>query len=434
MEFFQRIIKFANQNSSKTKKNKSPKEVYESVNKVFDLMLDNKLRDNMDDSLLRQLSKVFSETFCDIGCFETKEEKLCAIHDFLTSTQALHFSEKAILSLKSKDTKLPVAVQCFAIELIGILFSNEDLFISYKESTILKEFSTAAHKISVLTSPPSIQASILDCFINLAKHPRGILWLNEEDLMPFAYSHFTSYLVAKSAFEFFKRALFNWESSETSSLSMEEQSALNTILEKIVVDLLAMIRCKDEGMRIQDHYCTHCISALKECSEIPNVRRVIDKNSDVKVSISKYFQCLEKEDDVNREILSFISTVLKSDGVSEFLLRDCINSLLSKSLFASAITLMGFILRVPGRYASLTTKHIQLLIMPLQILSGNIAVGEDIFHLPLNKVCDSMTKAVGVKVDCTKNVISSLLALADVTHLMDLEVLQFPSLLIVITI
>ncbi|GFY64910.1 hypothetical protein TNIN_215851 [Trichonephila inaurata madagascariensis] len=336
--------------------------------------------------------------------------------------------------LSMQDTKLPVAAQCFAIELIGILFSNEDFFISYKESTILTEFSTAARKISVFTSPPSIQASVVHCFIDLAKHPRGILWLNEKDLIPFAYSHFTSYLVSKSAFEFFETALFNWESSETSSLSMEEQSALNTILEKIVVDLLDKIRYKDEDMIVQDNNCSRCISALKRCSEIPNVRRVIDKNPDVKVNISKYFQRLVKEDDVDREILSFISTVLKSDGVSEFLLRDCINSLLSKSFFASAITLMGFILSVPGRYASISTKHIQLLIMPLQILSGNIAVGEDIFHLPLNKVCDSMTKAIRVKVDCTKIVISSLLALADVTQLMDLEVLHFPSFSIVITV
>ncbi|GFQ80621.1 uncharacterized protein TNCT_88741 [Trichonephila clavata] len=421
MDHVEKILKFSCSKSCKTKINKSPEEVYESVNKVFDLILDNKLSENMDDSLLHQLLHVFSKTFCGTQRFETKEERLCAIHDFLTNTQALHLSEKAILSLKNQDTNLPVTVQCFGIELFGILFSSEGLFILYKESTILKEFSTAVRKASVLTSPSSIQASVLNCLKNLAKHPRGILWLNEEDLISFAFSYFTSYFVSISTSDFFERALFNWESSETSALSMEEQSTLNDILEKIVVDLIAVIKCDNEDRR---NYVTYCMSALKICSKIPNVRRVIEKNSDVKVNISKYFQCLKKETDVNGEILSFISTVFESDGVSDFLLRDCINSLLAKSFFASAITLMGFILRVPGRYASISTKHIQLLIMPLQILSGNIAVSEDIFHLPLNKICDPMTKAIEVKKDFTKYVVSSLLALADVTQLMDLEALE----------
>ncbi|GFT46525.1 uncharacterized protein NPIL_600451 [Nephila pilipes] len=395
----------------------SSKEVYESLNKVFDLMLDGKFRDDMDDSLLQKLLTVLANKFSSYNFRHkhSRNEDLSIVKNFILNTQALQFAEKAILSLTSKSTELSVSILSFALELIGMVFSYQDIFISHEDSKILKEFSNAVHKMSVLTCPLSIQLSILHCLTDLIKHPKGILWLNDQDLIHFAFSCFSSssYYVRREACSFFERALFMWESSEISTLSMEEQSTLDNILGNIVSNLIAEIKVDD---LVRDDNKDFCFLTLKHCFKISNVRQLIDTSSDLKLQLLNYFQCLKTEESVNLKTLEFIAAVFSSDGASEFFARDILNSLISHSMFSSAITLLGLILR----------KHIQLLIMPLQILSGSFSFREedDIFALALIKVYGSMTKAIEVRSDCIKIIISCLLSLAQVTEFMDSEALE----------
>ncbi|KAF8768461.1 uncharacterized protein LOC129965463 [Argiope bruennichi] len=405
----------------------SRNEICHSLNKVFKLMIGNKLREDMDDTLLEKLLSVIklkiSQDFSGDNRFT---EKLNIAQDLLSNTQVLNLAEKVIISLNNSTTDMSPTIQKFTIQLVGVLFGNKDVFILYKDSIILKELSNAVRNNVTTTYLPTVQCAILLCFTNMTKHFEGIIWLKDENLMQFVFSSFSSssYHVRAKAVSFFTEVLTMWTSSNMSLLPVQEQFLLNNLFKNIVLDLISGIRLHSIDQENNTIDC--CLLVLKDSFEISNIQNLVNSSSVLKQQFSHYFECLTNCGIVNEKVLNLLLCVFTSGGVSELFIQDVVKLLISHSLFASAVDLVGSILRYSKENMPILKQHIQFLTLPLKILVGNSFQKNmaDIFGLSCQEIHESVSKIIEVKSDCIKIIISCLLSLSKLTKLMNPDALE----------
>ncbi|GBM17700.1 hypothetical protein AVEN_202853-1 [Araneus ventricosus] len=387
----------------------------------------NKFREDMDDTLLEKLLSIIKLKISqDCSDDNTSKEKLTVIQDLLLNTQVLQLAEKVIMSLNNRTADISPSVQKFTIELIGILFGNKNVFVMYKESIILRELSNILRKDATTAYLPTVQSALLLCFTNIAKHSEGIMWLKEQDLIQLVFSSFSSlsYHVRAKAVSFFTEVLAIWTPSNMSLLPTQEQLLLNNIFEDIVLNLISGIHL--DGMDPENNTTDCCLLALKNCFEIPNIRKLVNSSSVLNQQFSHYFAHLTKSDTVNEKVLNLLLCIFTSGGVSEPFIQDILKLLASHLLFASAIDLVGSVLRVSKQNTAISKLHIQFLTLPLKILAGNSLQKDvdDIFGLCCPEIYESVSKAIEAKSDCIKIVIASLLSLSKLTDLMNPDALE----------
>ncbi|GIY77441.1 uncharacterized protein CDAR_489121 [Caerostris darwini] len=389
------------------------KEVYLCLNKVFDLMLDNKLREDMDDTLLEKLLSVIKTKMA---------QNYSAIDDFLEETKALLLTEKVVESLKSQTDDFSGSIQKFALELTGVLFGDENVFTSYQNSSVLRDLSLALKPNA--TFSPTVQSAALVCFKNIAEHVLGVMWLKENGVIDSMFSCFScsSYHVRSKAVSFYCTVLKMWEYPYAQpSLTERQQFTVYVTVGGVLAHLM-------EGTRLCDDSDSTdcCLQTLITSFHIPRLQDMAKDNSILTQRLTYYFWGLRKGDVVNRKVVELLLAMFSSGGLSEEFLREMLEELSSRSMFAPAAYLVGSILSVSQRYKPVSRKHIQFLSLPLQVLSGSPLPDckNDFFGLSSAAAYASLSKTMEVKSDCITIIIASLMALSKVVELMDSEALE----------
>ncbi|GIY60431.1 uncharacterized protein CEXT_326301 [Caerostris extrusa] len=437
------------------------KEVYLCLNDVFDLMLDNKLREDMDDTLLEKLLSVIKTKMA---------QNYSAIDDFLEETKALLLTEKVVESLRGQTANFSASIQKFALELTGVLFGDENVFTLYQNSSVLRDLSLAFKPNA--TFSPTVQSAALVCFKNIAEHVLGVMWLKENGVIDSMFSCFScsSYHVRSKAVSFYCTVLNMWEYPYVqSSLTERQQFTVYITVGGVLAHLM-------EGTRLcNDSDSTDCcLRTLIASFHIPRLQDIVKDNSILTQQITYYFWGLRKGDDVNRKVVELLLAMFSSllayrlvegygkdeysrlqdfqtaifytdclpeirifpghfnhqkyvwRGLSEEFLKEMLEELTSRSMFAPAAYLVGSILSVSQQYQPLSREHIQFLILPLQVLSGSPLPDckGDFFGLSSAAASASLSKAMEVKSDCITIIIASLLALSKAVELMDSGALE----------
>lgn len=400
---------------------------FTKFDEVLELMVDGKLRVDIDDTLLEKLLGVFREQnyqafFKTKCCDSTQFDKTAYLKVFLDKTTVCSFLEKALCSHQSSGFKLNVSVETFALFLLGVFVEQETIFLSEEIQRLLLFLDTfLAGNISSL--PPSTLVAVLSCVTSIAHHDAGISWLVEKGILNSTYSLFSgsTYYVQEGAVNFFTTVFVAW----STSLFFHARTTTNGICQIISSFIERFI------MNLQPNHGSEKKHIVSECC-IRVLRLSMEKSHPLHSFLYEHFQLSSKVLNILKGVLAetepqesiiqlLVESLTCSNAYSSSIVTEVLQVFLQHKLIASVIFLMSSLF--PRQYSTgklVSKDQLAYVVWPIVTLSG-IFVD---FGPPEKEFVKILTLQMTEKSRCFKLVQMSLIALSKLTHLLNTETLS----------